>query len=141
MKQISALLAGLAFGFGLAVSGMMNPAKVLGFLDLAGHWDPSLAFVMGGGVLVNLPAYWLTKRNARPLFDTRFYLPTKQEVDVRLLSGAAAFGVGWGIAGFCPGPAVALVGQGSFAILIFCAALIAGMVVADRLPRKSSTAC
>lgn len=133
MKPISALIAGLIFGFGLAVSGMMNPAKVIGFLDLAGRWDPTLAFVMGGGLLVNLPAYWLTQHRSKPLFEPQFFLPTRKDLDSRLLIGAAAFGIGWGIAGYCPGPALASLSQGGLAILVFCGALLAGMMLADRL--------
>jgi uncharacterized membrane protein YedE/YeeE len=136
MKLLSVLVAGLIFGLGLAISGMMNPAKVIGFLDLAGHWDPTLAFVMGGGLLVNLPAYWLTRRTSQPLFEPRFHLPTRRDVDWRLLLGAAAFGIGWGIGGFCPGPAIASLSHGGIPILVFCAALIVGMAVAGAVTKK-----
>lgn len=132
MKSISVLIAGLLFGVGLAVSGMMNPTKVLGFLDLAGHWDPTLAFVMGGGLLVNLPAYWLTRHRSQPLFESRFFLPIRHDVDASLLIGAAAFGIGWAIAGFCPGPAIASLSQVGPNILIFCGALLIGMLAAGK---------
>lgn len=138
MKPISALIAGLLFGFGLAVSGMMNPAKVIGFLDLGGRWDPTLAFVMAGGLLVNLPAYWLSRRRARPLFDERFFLPTLKDIDARLLLGAAAFGIGWGLAGLCPGPALALLGQGGLPIFLFVAAMAAGTALATGFERLRS---
>ncbi len=132
MKSVCVLLMGLVFGFGLAVSGMTDPAKVQGFLDLAGHWDPTLAFVMGGGLLVNIPAYWLTRRRGQPVFENKFYLPTRKDVDARLLIGAAAFGIGWGLAGYCPGPALASLSSGLPAIAGFCVAMLAGMFVADK---------
>lgn len=134
MSQLMALLSGLLFGFGLAVSGMIDPARVQGFLDIAGRWDPTLAFVMGGALLVNVPAYWLTRRRAQPLFEPKFYLPTRKDVDARLLIGAAAFGVGWGIAGFCPGPALGSLASGIPRIFGFCLAMLAGMAVAHGLP-------
>lgn len=141
MSQLMALLSGLLFGFGLAVSGMIDPARVQGFLDIAGRWDPTLAFVMGGALLVNVPAYWLTRRRAQPLFEPKFYLPTRKDIDARLLIGAAAFGVGWGIAGFCPGPALASLTSGILRIFGFCLAMLAGMAVAHWLsPRAFSGA-
>lgn len=132
MKNLLMLLIGLIFGFGLSVSGMTDPARVQGFLDLAGHWDPTLAFVMGGGLLVNIPAYRLTRRRTRPLFEDRFYLPTAKDVDARLLIGAACFGIGWGIGGFCPGPALASLSSGLPIIIGFCVAMLVGMAAADR---------
>ena len=135
MKRSGALVAGLLFGAGLSVSGMMDPARVQGFLDLGGRWDPTLAFVMAGGLLVNIPAYWLSRRRARPLFDERFWLPTRKDIDARLLLGAAAFGTGWGLAGLCPGPALALLGQGGLPILMFGAAMVAGMALAAGFER------
>lgn len=106
-RELTALFTGLVFGTGLALSGMVYPLKVLGFLDIAGHWDPSLALVMLGAIAVTLPGFALVSRRQRPLFDVKFYLPQKTDLDARLLSGAALFGVGWGIAGYCPGPALA----------------------------------
>ena len=105
-RMIVALLAGTLFGVGLAVSGMANPQKVIGFLDVAGEWDPTLLFVMGGALLVTIPAFRLILGRPRPLLADRFALPTKSALDGRLLGGAALFGVGWGLSGLCPGPAV-----------------------------------
>ena len=105
-RMIVALLAGTLFGVGLAVSGMANPQKVIGFLDVAGKWDPALLFVIGGALLVTIPAFRLILGRPRPLLADRFALPTKSALDGRLLGGAALFGVGWGLSGLCPGPAV-----------------------------------
>ncbi len=138
MNQFIALLAGLIFGFGLAISGMMDPARVQGFLDLAGRWDPTLAFVMGGGLLINIPAYWLTRRRGLPLFERRFHLPTRKDIDAPLLIGAASFGIGWGLGGFCPGPAVASLTGGAPAVLLFCASMLVGMAAADWQTRRRS---
>ena len=107
MRTLVALFAGALFGLGLSVSGMMNPAKVIGFLDFAGGWDPTLAFVMGGALLVTVPAFRLILNRPRPILADGFALPSKSTLDGRLLGGAALFGVGWGLSGFCPGPAVA----------------------------------
>lgn len=136
MSLLVALLAGLVFGLGLAVSGMMDPARVQGFLDLAGRWDPTLAFVMGGGLLVNIPAWWLTRRRTRPVCAPAFALPTRRDIDARLLAGAASFGIGWGLAGFCPGPALASLTGGALAVLLFCLTLLAGMAAAEWLVRR-----
>ncbi|PJN95274.1 permease, partial [Amaricoccus sp. HAR-UPW-R2A-40] len=103
MKLVAGYLVGLVFGLGIAVSGMINPAKVLNFFDVAGSWDPSLAFVMGGAVLVAFVGYRLVLGRPRPLLDPHFHLPKASAIDARLVGGAAIFGVGWGIAGFCPG--------------------------------------
>lgn len=123
----TALISGLLFGAGLAVSGMMNPGKVVGFLDLAGAWDPSLAFVMGGALVVTAIGYRLVGSRGRPLFDARFHLPTAKSIDPRLIGGAALFGIGWGISGLCPGPAIAAATTGISDILIFGAAMLAGV--------------
>ena len=105
-RNLAALAAGLLFGLGLAVAQMTNPLKVLAFLDIFGNWDPSLALVMGGAVAVTLVGFRLVLRQPAPLFDTKFHLPTRRDLDRNLLLGAALFGTGWGIAGFCPGPVV-----------------------------------
>lgn len=133
MKSLVALLSGLVFGLGLSLSGMTDPARVQGFLDLAGLWDPTLGFVMAGGLLVNIPAYWLTRRRSQPVFERRFYLPTRQDLDARLLIGAAIFGIGWGLAGYCPGPALASLSNGLPIIIGFCIAMLAGMAAAERV--------
>ncbi|GAC1619980.1 MAG: YeeE/YedE family protein [Nevskia sp.] len=138
-SSLVALLAGAVFGFGLSLSGMTDPAKVLGFLDLAGAWQPTLAFVMGGGLLVTLPAFALIRRRrAAPVFEGMFHLPTRQDLDARLLLGATAFGIGWGIAGYCPGPAVASLASGSPVIVAFCVAMALGMALADRVAPKAA---
>lgn len=127
MRNFSALLAGLVFGIGLAVSGMLNPQKVIGFLDLFGNWDPSLAFVMGGALLVTIPGYRLVWSRPAPMFDTSFSRPTNTRIDTPLMLGALMFGAGWGLVGLCPGPAVAALSTGSVKIVVFVAAMAAGM--------------
>ncbi len=108
LRLLVALIAGALFGFGLSLSGMVDPARVIGFLDVAsGHWDPSLAFVLGGALLVALPGVAIQRRMTRPALDAQFHLPTNTVIDRPLVLGAAIFGAGWGLAGFCPGPAVA----------------------------------
>lgn len=129
LRILGALISGAIFGLGLAVSGMMNPAKVLGFLDVAGDWDPTLAFVMGGALLVSIPAFRLILGRKRPVLDRSFALPDRTDLDGRLLSGATLFGVGWGMVGFCPGPAVAALATGLTPVLVFTAAMIAGMAL------------
>lgn len=136
MRNLAALLCGLIFGVGLAVSGMMDPAKVVGFLDFAGDWDPTLLFVMGGALLVSGPGFLLVLRRRRPVLETRFDLPAKGRVDARLVSGAAVFGVGWGLSGFCPGPAVAALSTGLLPVLAFLAAMAAGMLLFARTLSK-----
>ena len=133
-RIVVALLAGALFGFGLSLSGMLDPARVLGFLDLAsGHWDPSLAFVLGGALLVAVPGVMLQRRLRRPWLDDRFHLPGKTKVDGRLVAGSALFGAGWGLAGFCPGPAIAALSMGLAPVVLFVAAMAAGMVLHDRV--------
>ncbi len=135
-----ALLLGGVFGLGLCISGMLDPAKVLNFLDVAGgHWDPTLAFVMGGAVLVATPAFWLSKRRLRPLLAPRFQLPTSTKIDRKLVTGAAIFGVGWGLGGFCPGPAVTALSTALWPIFGFFAAMIAGQWLADRWNARVSS--
>ncbi|HEX7045787.1 MAG TPA: DUF6691 family protein [Burkholderiales bacterium] len=125
-RNIAALVAGLIFGFGLAVSRMVEPAKVIGFLDVAGRWDPSLLLVMAGAVGVMFVAYRLIVRRPKPLLAAQFTLPSKLEIDRPLLLGAAIFGVGWGLAGYCPGPGIAALGLGTWEAPVFVAALAAG---------------
>jgi uncharacterized membrane protein YedE/YeeE len=129
-----ALLAGAMFGFGLSLSEMVDPTRVIGFLDLAsGHWDPTLAFVLGGAVLVaTLGVLFLQRRMAKPVLDAQFHLPERTDIDTRLVAGSAIFGVGWGLAGFCPGPAIAALSMGLPPVFLFIAAMAAGMVLHDR---------
>lgn len=138
LRSVVALFSGALFGLGLVVSGMADPAKVIGFLDLTGDWDPTLAFVMGGAILVVGPAFGLIFKRRSPVFDHDFELPAKQQVDVRLLGGSALFGVGWGLSGFCPGPAVvALVPAlttGIAPVFAFFVAMVAGMAIYERIP-------
>jgi len=133
MTQIAAFAAGLIFGIGLLVAGMANPAKVLGFLDLAGKWDPSLAFVMAGAILIGLGGFAVARRRTRSLLGLSMTLPTNRRIDRRLILGSLAFGIGWGLSGICPGPALVLVGVGSAKAWIFGAAMLAGMVLFERL--------
>ncbi|OJI95559.1 hypothetical protein LY10_03857 [Planktotalea frisia] len=126
MKLIFALFTGLVFGVGIAISGMMNPAKVFNFFDIAGTWDPSLAFVMGGAVILTLIGYRLVWRRNAPLFESRFQIPISSAIDARLVAGSAIFGIGWGIAGFCPGAAIPALGTGRWEVVLFLAAVTAG---------------
>ena len=141
MRLLTGFLIGLIFGTGIAVSGMINPAKVLNFFDLAqigaGTWDPSLAFVMGGALAVAIPGYRLVLGRPAPAFEDRFQLPDTRTVDRRLILGSATFGVGWGIAGFCPGGALPAIGTGDPAVFLFIAALIGGLLVARALQSRT----
>ncbi len=133
-RFLVALIAGTVFGFGLALSGMIDPARVTGFLNLAGgHWDPSLIFVLGGAVAVAIPGVALARHLTRPAFDDRFHMPGRAAVDRRLVAGSAIFGIGWGLAGFCPGPALAALSTGALPVAVFVAAMAAGMILHDRL--------
>lgn len=136
MFVLTSLLAGLVFGLGLIVSGMANPAKVLGFLDLAGRWDPSLALVMGGAIAVGSIAFLLAKNRTRSLLGAEMKLPTTSHIDRRLVTGSALFGMGWGIAGFCPGPGLVALGMGESKALVFVAAMLVGMVVFEILEKR-----
>lgn len=137
---MAAFLAGLLFGVGLIVAQMTNPSKVIGFLDITGNWDPSLAFVMVGAIAVYAPAYWLSRtRPARPLWGEEFKLPLRQQIDRPLVLGALTFGVGWGLSGFCPGPALTSAGFGEPRVWVFVAAMLAGMI-AYRLSSRSADA-
>ena len=135
MHSITALIAGIVFGFGLILSGMTNPAKVVGFLDLAGRWDPSLAMVMGGAIVVGLVAFRWAEGRTRALTGAIMRVPTASHIDRRLILGGLAFGTGWGLAGYCPGPALASLLSGGAKPLIFFAAMLAGMVVFELLER------
>jgi len=135
MLIVTALLAGLVFGIGLIVSGMANPAKVLGFLDLAGNWDPSLALVMGGAVGVGVVAFAVAARRSLSLCGEPLRLPSNRTIDRRLVGGSLLFGIGWGVAGFCPGPALVALGAGEFKAVWFVAAMLAGMGLFEVLER------
>ncbi|MGB1464952.1 MAG: DUF6691 family protein [Alcanivorax nanhaiticus] len=135
-SHITAFVAGLLFGIGLILAGMANPAKVLAFLDIAGHWDPSLALVMGGAIPVSAIGFYLTRHRTAPLFSASFQVPTNRKLDKRLVLGALGFGVGWGLAGFCPGPALVALGTGSLKAAVFVAAMLSGMVIFEMLERK-----
>ena len=133
MRAWIAFAAGLLFGLGLSLGGMTQPAVVLGFLDIFGAWDPRLVFVMAGAVLTTAIGYRLVLRRSRPLLAERFQWPTSRRIDARLIGGAALFGIGWGIAGYCPGPALASLGAGVPALLVLVACMIAGWWLAARL--------
>lgn len=126
MKPLYALFTGLVFGVGIAISGMMDPAKVLNFFDIAGTWDPSLAFVMGGALVVTFFGYRLAWRRKAPLFGDGFQVPTSTLIDWKLVGGSALFGIGWGIAGFCPGAALPALGTGRWEVALFLAAVAGG---------------
>jgi len=135
MHIVTAFIVGLVFGIGLIVAGMTDPAKVRGFLDLAGMWDPSLAFVMGGAILVGFAAFRIAGKRERALLGDAMRLPTATHIDRRLVLGGLAFGAGWGLAGFCPGPALASLATGGAKVMIFAGAMVAGMVVFEVLER------
>ncbi|WP_311066077.1 DUF6691 family protein [Halomonas sp. DWK9] len=135
VRTAAGYLAGLLFGLGLAMSGMTDPARVLGFLDITGAWDPTLIFVLGAAVGTTFVGYRLVFARGTPLFSTKFQLPTKQELDAKLLGGAALFGVGWGLSGYCPGPAIASVGGLTLPLLALLAAMVLGWWIAQRLTR------
>lgn len=128
-RTISGLLAGLVFGVGLTISGLVDPSKVVAFLDVAGSWDPSLAFVMLGGIAVAAVGFKLVLRRSQPIFESKFMLPTRKDIDRNLVVGAGLFGIGWGLAGYCPGPALAGLGLGSIEAVVFVAAMVVGMFV------------
>lgn len=132
LRLLSPFAIGLLFGAGIVVSGMINPAKVVNFFDVFGAWDPSLAFVMIGGLTVSGIGYRLAMRRAAPVWDARFHLPTQERVDARLVGGAALFGLGWGISGFCPGAALPALGTGHPDVAVFVLALLVG-VAATRI--------
>jgi uncharacterized membrane protein YedE/YeeE len=133
-KTVSAFTVGLLFGIGLLVSGMANPAKVLAFLDVTGRWDPSLAFVMAGAVAVSAAGYRVARRRGRPVLAPRLEIPTRRDLDPRLIAGAAVFGLGWGLAGLCPGPALTLLTVAPAQAVTFVVAMVVGMLAFHLLP-------
>ena len=138
MRALTAFGFGLLFGLGLLLSGMTDPDRVKGFLDVAGAWNPALGLVMGGAIAVALPAFALARRNSRCLFGEAIDLPAKRQIDAPLVIGAAIFGLGWGLAGICPGPALVLAGHAAPRALIFVAALLIGTRLAERLPSRGA---
>ena len=142
MNALSSFASGLVFGLGLILSGMTDPGKVIGFLDVFGKWDPSLAFVMGGAILVGFFAFMLAHRRAKSFLGGSLHLPQRRDIDNRLVGGSLVFGIGWGLAGFCPGPALVSFASGVDKAAIFVAAMLGGMLIyhaADRLihePRR-----
>ncbi|GLS18170.1 membrane protein [Labrys miyagiensis] len=135
-QAIVALGAGAIFGFGLSLSGMLDPVRVQGFLDIFGRWDPSLAFVLAGAVIVAFIGVRIARRLAHPVLDKDFHLPVARAIDPPLIIGSALFGIGWGLAGLCPGPALASLSLGLWQTALFVAAMITGMVLHDRLPAR-----
>jgi uncharacterized membrane protein YedE/YeeE len=140
MLVIASLLAGLVFGLGLILSGMADPAKVLGFLDLAGPWDPSLALVMAGAIAVGLVAFFVARNRTASFLGAEMKLPTARHVDRRLVAGSLLFGVGWGIAGFCPGPGLVALGMGQPKAAAFVAAMLLGMGIFEWVERHKQSA-
>ena len=139
-SRLSEFIVGLLFGWGLLISGMTDPGKVIGFLDLAGSWDPSLALVMGGAIAVGFFAFGMAKKRTRNFFGGALHLPTSRDIDKRLLLGALLFGAGWGLAGFCPGPGIVSMAAGQPKAVVFVVAMLAGMLVfewIDRLGRRT----
>ncbi|MEJ5999311.1 DUF6691 family protein [Paucibacter soli] len=135
LRLLIAGLSGLVFGLGLIASGMSNPAKVKGFLDLAGAWDPSLALVMGGAIAVGVFAFAAGKKRERAWSGERMEIPNIRAIDARLIGGGLLFGIGWGIAGFCPGPALVALGAGMDAAIVFVPAMLAGMLLHDQFAK------
>ncbi|WP_138441462.1 DUF6691 family protein [Marinobacter alexandrii] len=133
---LASLLAGLIFGFGLIISGMANPEKVLGFLDITGLWDPSLAFVMAGAIIVGIGAFAIARRRTLSFLGFSMKIPTSSHIDKRLIFGGLSFGVGWGIAGFCPGPGLVALGAGEIKAAVFVVSMVAGMAVFELIERQ-----
>lgn len=129
MRYLIVILCGLLFGAGLVLSDMTNPSRVLAFLDLAGAWDPTALFVFAGALPVSGLSYWIARRRTAPVFDDRFHVPSTTVIDRRLIGGAVLFGIGWGIAGFCPGPALTAVISGKGEVFIFLGAMLSGMAL------------
>ena len=140
MYAVYAFVAGLVFGIGLIISEMYSPAKVLGFLDVAGKWDPSLLVVMGGAVAVGLVAFAIAGRRKTTLIGTPMHMPQARDIDLRLVLGSVVFGIGWGLAGFCPGPAVVALGTGHVKAFLFVVAMVAGMGIFELIERRRAGA-
>ncbi|MGR4067304.1 DUF6691 family protein [Billgrantia sp. C5P2] len=137
MKTFMGYIAGLLFGLGLALAGMTDPARVLGFLDLFGAWDPTLMFVLGGAVITTFIGYRIVFRRERPMLDETFQLPTRQDLDGRLIGGAALFGIGWGLSGYCPGPAIASIAGLTAPLFAMLIAMVAGWFLARAVPVRA----
>ncbi|MEQ8231071.1 MAG: YeeE/YedE family protein [Gammaproteobacteria bacterium] len=138
MRGLSFFLVGLLFAVGLGISGMTQPTKVIGFLDVAGSWDPALMFVMGGAVVIGFFGYRFVLRRPAPFFAPAFDLPTRRDIDARLFGGAALFGAGWGLAGFCPGPALVALASGSSDVVTFVVAMFVGFLAQDLVARPAA---
>ena len=138
MNPAAAFLSGLVFGLGLILSGMSDPSKVIGFLDVAGAWDPSLAFVMAGAILVGFFAFAFARRRTATFLGGSLQLPQRRDIDARLVGGSVLFGIGWGLAGFCPGPAVVSFGSGQDKAAVFLVAMLAGMALYEAAERLVS---
>lgn len=138
--SLASLFAGVVFGLGLIVSGMANPEKVLGFLDIAGAWDPSLAFVMGGAIMVGVVAFAVARKRTLSFLGFHMKMPTSNHIDKRLILGGLMFGIGWGIAGFCPGPGLVALGAGEIKAAVFVAAMVAGMGIFEVIERSRAKA-
>lgn len=139
-EYIIAFSSGLIFAIGLAVAGMTQPAKVISFFDFERgieSWDPSIAFVMGAGLLIYVPVYRLVRARRSPLFDTKFRLPTRKDIDVKLVFGSALFGIGWGLGGFCPGPAFTSLATGAIDVLVMVACMFIGMALVQRIQLRA----
>ena len=139
-ERLSAFGVGLRFGLGLMLAGMTDPGKVIGFLDLAGRWDPSLAFVMGGAIAVGLGAFAFARRRTGAFLGGAMHLPTARYIDARLVSGSLLFGIGWGLGGFCPGPALVSFATGNLKAIVFVVAMLAGMALVDLIERQKRRA-
>ena len=139
-QNIVALIVGILFGFGLALSQMIDPGRVLGFLDIAGTWDPTLLFVLGGAVGVTVIAFRFILRRPAPFHAPRFYLPTRNNIDPALIGGSALFGIGWGIAGFCPGPGITSLVLGAWNPVLFVSALALGSLMYSRISQRAGNA-
>ena len=139
-RTLLAVFCGILFGAGLAISDMINPARVLAFLDVAGAWDPTLAFVMGGALIPSAAAYLIKQRMAAPVLDKSFHVPTNRTIDTPLVAGAVVFGLGWGLVGLCPGPAIAALVTLKWQAIVFVVAMILGMAIHDHLPQRQTKA-
>ena len=135
MSGAVAAYTGALFALGLVISGMIDPNRVTGFLDVTGRWDPTLAFVMAGAIAVHLPLVRLVRRRKTPVYGAAFHLPSQTRIDLRLVLGAAIFGVGWGLSGYCPGPALVSLGSGALPVVVFVGAMIAGIAVTRAVTR------